>query len=398
MIKQSLISLAIMVNFLGFCYAKEQKLTTYKSQELYILGKNERIEGNYKKALSYLRAAIKKDPQNSDINFELSLAHLACGNLAKGFNLLHNVTYNPDAFENPWNGESLKGKTVFVNAAWGGLGDTLMLMRYVQQLKVRGAHHIILQVFKPLLTLLSYCPYIDYLIGYDYIENDQNMYRTIFNYYSSNNVNNDFSINISLSDFQINLISLPHFLKTSIKNIPTMPYLTADPKLVQQWQTKLQSNNFKIGICWQGAQRTDLQLMKRSVPLKSLAPLLTIPGIEIYNLQKGCEEEITGLDPACSLLCFDKDFDIKNGSFMDTAAVMRNLDLVITIDTAIAHLAGGLGVPVWVMLPHSADWRYHIDRSDSPWYPSMRLFRQPTPGDWKTVIEEMVATLNNIIN
>ena len=83
---------------------------------------------------------------------------------------------------------------------------------------------------------------------------------------------------------------------------------------------------------------------------------------------------------------------------MDTAAVMRNLDLVITIDTAIAHLAGGLGVPVWVMLPHSADWRYHIDRSDSPWYPSMRLFRQPTPGDWKTVIEEMVATLNNIIN
>lgn len=139
----------------------------------------------------------------------------------------------------------------------------------------------------------------------------------------------------------------------------------------------------------------------KSLNVKMFEPLMNLPGVTVYNLQRMTgTKQIKKLAPDCTLVTFGDDFDNKNnnGHFMDTAAVMLNLDLVISVDTATAHLAGALGVPTWILIPNPPDWRWMLDRPDTPWYPeNMRLFRQPTIGDWKTVIQTIVDKLPDYI-
>jgi ADP-heptose:LPS heptosyltransferase len=194
-------------------------------------------------------------------------------------------------------------------------------------------------------------------------------------------------------------MSLPLVFDTDELTIPhNTPYLYANNQLVEYWRKKLASDHtFKIGICWQAdthdnarekAVKTDAQ--KKSIPLALLAQLATIPNVTLYSLQK-----INGLDQlnhTDAVQVFDN-LDEDNGPFMDTAAIMINLDLIITIDTSIAHLAGGLGVPVWVLLFHHADWRWMLDRTDSPWYPTMKLFRQKQPDKWQSIINVLQKTI-----
>jgi hypothetical protein len=188
-------------------------------------------------------------------------------------------------------------------------------------------------------------------------------------------------------------LSLPRLLDTTLANVPAeVPYLRADPALVGRWRERLAGvRAFKIGIAWQGsaANRTDPW---RSIPLAQFAPLAGLDGVRLISLQKGPGSEqvsritfpVTDLGP---------ELDTASGPFMDTAAVIKDLDLVVTADTAIAHLAGALGVPVWVTLPAVPDWRWLLGRKDSPWYPSMRLFRQERRGDWEGVFQRMAAAL-----
>ena len=180
-------------------------------------------------------------------------------------------------------------------------------------------------------------------------------------------------------DVQVPMLSLPHAFGTTLATIPAgEPYLVADPELVDRWRDRLAGlGRFKIGINWQGnpKYRGDL---RRSIPLRQFAPLGKMPGVQLISLQKGFGSEqmaqagfaVTSLGP---------DLDEAAGPFMDTAAVLKNLDLLITPDTALAHLAGGLGVPTWLALPFVPDWRWLLDRPDSPWYPTLRLFRQAPP-------------------
>jgi hypothetical protein len=182
-------------------------------------------------------------------------------------------------------------------------------------------------------------------------------------------------------------MSLPYFLGTIEAPVP---YLHADPALIERWGRELQPiEGFKIGIGWQGDPAFRFDPM-RSVPLHHFAALAAIPGVRLISLQKhdGVEQMAANRDRV-PLIDFGDRLDASGGSFMDTAAIMKNLDLVITSDTATAHLAGGLGVPTWLATSFAPDWRWFQGRDDSPWYPSMRLFRQSRLGDWSDVFARL---------
>ncbi|MCY2988117.1 MAG: hypothetical protein NTY19_09680, partial [Planctomycetota bacterium] len=187
-------------------------------------------------------------------------------------------------------------------------------------------------------------------------------------------------------------------LGTELATIPAqVPYLSADPQLVGDWQDRLREiPGFRVGINWQGRPGPGRGHV-RNIPLRHFAPLAELPGVRLISLQQRprCQAGEEDQEPF-PLIDFGDDVDQTHGALMDTAAIMRNLDLVVTSDTSVAHLAGGLGVPVWVALPWAADWRWLRARSDSPWYPTMRLFRQPRWGDWASVFRDMEAILRDV--
>jgi hypothetical protein len=246
-----------------------------------------------------------------------------------------------------------------------GLGDTIQFIRYASIVKQLGAA-VIVECQELLLGLLDSCPGIDQLVA----QGDA----------------------LPAFDVHAPLLSLPRILKTSLATLPaTIPYLVPKPAIVERWRTRLVGiDGFKIGIAWQGnpAFRGD---RFRSLPVRYFAPLTQVPGVRLLSLQKGAGSEQLA---AVRDLFGVTELGDRLHDFTDTAAVMKNLDLVITSDTAAAHLAGALGVPVWVALSFAADWRWLLDRCDCPWYPTMRLFRQKERGDWRGVFEEINSALH----
>ena len=196
-------------------------------------------------------------------------------------------------------------------------------------------------------------------------------------------------------DFQCALMSLPERLGIALDDLPgPMPYLFAENPLAEMWRDRIGSQGFKVGIGWQG-NPAGLIDKGRSIPLAKFRPLSDVPGVRLISLQK-----IHGLDqlanaPAGMRIETLGTFDVGPDAFIDTAAIMQNLDLVITSDTSVPHLAGALGRPCWVALKQLPDWRFMIGRSDSPWYPSMRLFRQTSRGDWDGVFAAIADALRN---
>ena len=328
--------------------------------------------GAYEQSLAHYRIALQTKPNNSETHFCYALSLLATGNLPEGFAEYEwrwkRFKHAPRQFNYPlpglWTGtQDLKNKRILINVEQG-LGDTLMFIRYAQELKKLGAF-VIAETQKPLTHLLSLCPFIDEVtpIGSP----------------------------LPPFDYQIPMINLPMVFKTSLNTIPaSIPYLYAHQALVDLWHSRLTENHsFKIGICWRGdVAHGDHKFM----PFHYFEQLAQLSGVTVYSLQKN--------DPASSITPADKahgtriqefhgDFDESHGRFMDTAAVMKNLDLVITVDTSIAHLAGGLGVPTWLILPFPAEWRWLTHGDTTRWYPSMRLFRQKKFGEWNDVFEEV---------
>ena len=198
-------------------------------------------------------------------------------------------------------------------------------------------------------------------------------------------------------DAHVPLASLPRIFAADLENLPReVPYLSVEPERVARWRAELAGySGLRVGIVWQGQRkfRTD---HLRSMPLTCFAPLAQVPGVRLISLQKGdgCQQ-IAELNGAFPVLDLSERID-RDGAFLDTAAIMQNLDLIVTSDTAAAHLAGALGVPVWVALARGPDWRWLHGRADSPWYPSMRLFRQSEPGRWQSVFHEMAHSLASL--
>jgi Tetratricopeptide repeat len=197
-------------------------------------------------------------------------------------------------------------------------------------------------------------------------------------------------------DAQIALSSLPYAFGTRLESVPAgIPYLHAEPPLAQKWATCIGADGFKIGIAWQGNLHPEADVA-RSMPLAEFAPLAAIADVRLISLQKGVgAHQLDDMPHGMKVESLGEDFDCGGDAFIDTAAAMMHLDLIITCDTSIAHLAGALGRPVWVALKCDAEWRWLINRADSPWYPSMRLFRQLRRGVWRDCFNEMANELRS---
>jgi hypothetical protein len=267
-----------------------------------------------------------------------------------------------------WDGEALEGRTILLYAEQG-LGDTLQFIRYAPLVQRRGGV-VLVEAQPALVPLLKSCPGIDQLVP-------------------SGSPLPDF-------DVQVPLLSLPALLHTTRDTVPAdMPYLSADPARSERWAAELRGiPGFRIGIAWQGnpTYRDDRH---RSLPVKHFEPLARLPGVRLVSLQKGFGREQLASVPDWNVLDLADRLDEAGGAFMDTAAVMQHLDLVVTSDTAIAHLAGALGVPVWVVLPFARDWRWLLDREDCPWYLTMRLFRQKRWGDWDELFTRVAQAVQS---
>lgn len=334
--------------------------------------------GAYEESLPWYEKALQLKTTDAGTHFCYALSLLATQNLPQGF------AHYEWRWERPldtrprksfsmnlpkqWRGESLKNKRIAIRVEQG-LGDTLHFIRFARELKRLGAYTIA-EVQSPLVKLLSMCDYLDEVIS---IEEP-----------------------LPPFDYQIPMLSIPTVLKTTIETIPTdIPYLYASPPLIEQWKKELQNQKkFKIGICWYGDK---VHGQVKFMPFKFFEQLADIPNVALYSLQFGPEAEQLKSITQENIYTFYGDFDNSHGRFMDTAAIMKNLDLMITVDTSIAHLAGGLGIPVWVALPFPAEWRWFQKRSDSPWYPTMKLFRQKEKNNWHSVIEEIKRELQELI-
>jgi hypothetical protein len=199
-------------------------------------------------------------------------------------------------------------------------------------------------------------------------------------------------------DVQATLLELPAILEDTLETIPAeVPYLRADPALCARWSARLARDGgaFRIGLAWHGNPHQKDGLIRRCA-LRDMAPIWNVPGVRVYSLQVGAgREELTAAGGDCRVHDLGG-IDAETGAFMDTSAIMNGLDLIVTIDTSVAHLAGGLGRPVWMVVPYWADWRWMIERPDSPWYPTMRIFRQPEPGAWGPVFDEVATALRRM--
>ena len=266
-----------------------------------------------------------------------------------------------------WDGSPLDGKNILLHAEQG-LGDTIQFIRYAPLVRERGGR-VIVACQRPLVPLLRGCGGIDELVAMG----DR---ATMFEVHAP-------------------LMSLSRIFNTTLDNIPAaVPYIEPDARLADYWREELKSiPGFKIGITWQGSPSFRFDRL-RSVPLAAFAPLVDVPGVTLVSLQKGFgSEQLAALAGRPNVVDVSPRLDETSGPFLDTAAVMKSLDLVISSDTSIAHLAGALGVPVWLAIPYSPDWRWLLGRKDSPWYPTMRLFRQEHRGNWEHVFRKIASAL-----
>ena len=265
-----------------------------------------------------------------------------------------------------WTGaEDIAGKTLFVYIEQG-LGDTIQFYRYALLARARGAR-VILAVQDQIVRLMRDA-------GGDIEILDRSGVPPEFDYHAP-------------------LMSLPLAFATTRSTIPApIPYLRAQPQRVRHWARKIGAEGFKIGICWQGAT----SIAGRSFPLASLAAISGIENLRLISLQKGeGTEQLASLPAGMKIESLGDDFDTGADAFCDSAAVMQSLDLVISCDTALAHLAGALGRPAWLALKYVPDWLSFLKTSRSPWYPDLTLFRQPAPGDWTAVFAQMESRLRS---
>ena len=326
-------------------------------------------QGKVDEALACYCGALKLKPDYADAHWNQSLLLLMSGDFERGWPEYEwrwkaKQTPRGDFSQARWDGQSLVGRTILLHAEQG-LGDTIQFVRYAALVKHHGGT-VIVECPRPLLPLLATCAGIDRLLA----RGDE----------------------LPAFDIQAPLLSLPGIFHTTLRDIPaSIPYLFADGNLLERWRRELSDiPGFRIGIAWQGDPK-HVNDHNRSIPLSCFEPLARCSGFRLVSLQKGAGVE--QLQHAAERFAITE-LGSRLEDFRDTAAVLKNLDLVITCDSALAHLAGALGVPVWVAIPLVPDWRWLLGRSDCPWYPTMRLFRQDRQGDWQGVFRKMVVALD----
>jgi tetratricopeptide (TPR) repeat protein len=317
-------------------------------------------------ALACYERARALCPCSADTTFYLGLLHLSHGNFALGweeYEQREEARRLRKAFSEPqWKGEPLEGARIYLHAEQG-LGDTLQAVRYVPLVAARGGQ-VVLAVQQRLHRLLAHTE------GAQRVITDGGT--------------------VSDLKWQCPLLSLPLAFGTDLNSIPAkVPYVYADPELAEAWRARMPATSLRVGLVWGGDPKYS-QNFRRIIPLELLAPLTCLEGTTFYSLQMGPPtEQIKPLGERLRLI----DLQNEQKDFADTAAIVANLDLVISIDTSVAHLAGAMAKPVWILLNNSPDWRWLLKREDSPWYPTARLFRQTTLGDWPDVVSRVEREL-----
>jgi tetratricopeptide (TPR) repeat protein len=334
--------------------------------------------GNVLKALKRLPEAIRSFDRAIELAPDFAGAHrnratttLLMGDFERGweyYECRETCAATRPEWGSRWTGnESLEGKSLLILAEQG-FGDTIQFCRFAPLAAARGGK-VTLAVQDPLVALLG-CLRPEIAI-------------TALS-----------AVVPSKFDYHIPLLSMPRVFHTHTDNIPAnIPYLSADPGRIEAWKARMGMHGFRIGISWQGAVGGEIDI-GRSFPVSHFETLAAIPRLRLISLQKNAGlEQLRDLPAGMNVETLGDELDPGTEAFFDTAAVMESLDLVITSDTAIAHLAGALGRPVWVALSHVPDWRWLLDRDSSPWYPTMKLFRQPRRNDWAGAFAAMKTSL-----
>ncbi|WP_197138510.1 tetratricopeptide repeat protein [Crateriforma conspicua] len=332
------------------------------------------ILGRTDEALRIWKDTLAAKPDDVDLRLNIGFVQLSNEDLRNGFEAyeLRCQTKNaPRTFDRPrWDGSHQPDKHLLVHCEQG-LGDQLHFVRFLKDAAERVAAVTLLS-HRPLTEMMQVSDSIDPL-GFDHLEADGDP--------------------IARFDLHLPLMSLPHVLNVTIDRLADrIPYLHSDPSRVDSWRRKLESvfdDGIRIGIAWQG-NPDFVNDHQRSFHLRELDPIARLDCTEIVSLQKGAAtDQVRQVDFEIQTL---EGLD-EEAPFLDSSAVMQQLDLVVTSDSAIAHLSGALGVRTWLALPFNSEWRWFRGRTDSPWYPSMTLFRQPSPGDWKSVFQAMATRL-----
>jgi Tfp pilus assembly protein PilF len=332
--------------------------------------------GRLTEALAAHESAVAAAPEEADFRFNRATTLLASGDFARGWDEYEwrwqRARSRPRDFGEAWQGEDIAGRTILLHAEQG-LGDALQFVRYVPMVAERCSR-VVLEVQPPLVRLMQTLPGVALVVA----RGDA----------------------IPAFDVHCPLMSLPRAFATRLETIPArLPYLHADPAAVAAWQSKLpRDGNLRVGLVWAGSSHTDdagahkIDL-RRSLDLSEFAPLANLAGLHLVSLQKDNLAEQRRRPPDFPLI----DLMSEVTDFCDTAALIANLDLVISVDTSVAHLAGGMGKPVWLMSRYDGCWRWLYNREDSPWYPGLQIYRQQRPNDWPAVVtrvrEDLAALL-----
>jgi Flp pilus assembly protein TadD len=351
------------------CYRRALEFKPDYAEARHNLGNAFKSQGRLAEALAYYDRALAIRPDMAPIHLSRALVWLEMGDFERGWpeyewRLKCPQFAIPRLPQPRWDGRPLDGRTILLYADHG-LGDAIQFIRYAPMVKERGGR-VIVVCRAPLARLLATCDGVDLVV----VEGAP----------------------IPDCDVHAPLMSLPGIFGTGASSLPAdVPYLSADPDSIAARAADLAlSDDLRIGIAWQG-NPGHIRDRARSFRLERFEPVARQPGVQLHSLQKGHgSEQIAELAGRFPVVDLGERLD----DLMDTAAAMMNLDLVISADTALAHLAGALGVPVWVALPFEADWRWMSGRDDSPWYPTMRLFRQHRWGDWDDVFARITGALD----
>jgi tetratricopeptide (TPR) repeat protein len=329
--------------------------------------------GKRTEAITAFRQAVAIDKDFAEAHYNLAVALLLKGEFEEGWHEYEHRWHFRDrplrsriCSQPRWNGEALNGRTILLDSEQG-FGDVIQFIRYVPQVVSRGGR-VMFACSVELNRLLQRFPGVERIF--------------------SKNPPPPFDVHCPL-------MSLPRVLGTRLESIPAdIPYLNADPQIAEAWHKKLEprTDELRVGLAWAG-KPTNKRDRDRSISLAQLGPLAAAAGITFYSLQKG-DAALQAKHPPPGMQLIDLTADI--GDFADTAGFISCLDLVVTVDTAVAHLAGAMGKPVWTLIPYLPDWRWLLDREDSPWYPTMRLFRQKTAGDWEEVVRRVAKAIETV--